>query len=337
MQEYNYKEEIIASRVGCLGSSDGKLLVQIATLGYVPKSAYNRLAIVKGLIPPVEIPETAAIRTGNEIEMQVYQSLKLTDERWVSNFMWKSEKYSFENCALISHPDFLLIDEEKQTIFIGECKATKYTVEQTRQTYKAQLFIHYMLGLEQAAKLGKKWRVKLLLVHYNTEGLDLSEGVEFDPSRLTVNNVRISTSYFDLYRTMQIVNNFLSTFNEYYAGEEVDADLLPEKVRSEFNEIATFLTEIQEREEKVAQFKGRLFQFMKTKEIKSIKCDAFSIVRVDDTVSKSFDYKRYVDDLKLEHPRKANKVIAKYTKETKKRGYCQIKVNKNKDVEDIFK
>ena len=40
----NYKEEIANTRKGCLGSSDGKTLAQIATLGIVPKSAYKRMA-----------------------------------------------------------------------------------------------------------------------------------------------------------------------------------------------------------------------------------------------------------------------------------------------------
>ena len=54
----DYKQEIAATRVGCLGSSDGKLLAQVDSLGKVPKSAYKRLAVVNGLIPQVEIQRT---------------------------------------------------------------------------------------------------------------------------------------------------------------------------------------------------------------------------------------------------------------------------------------
>ena len=72
----NYKDDIRATRIGCLGSSDAKILAQIAALGYVPKSACKRLAIVKGLIPQTDIPETDAIRTGNEIENKIFEYLK---------------------------------------------------------------------------------------------------------------------------------------------------------------------------------------------------------------------------------------------------------------------
>ena len=45
----DYKQEIINSRKGCLGGSDANLLYQVAANGYVPKSAYKRLAVVKGI------------------------------------------------------------------------------------------------------------------------------------------------------------------------------------------------------------------------------------------------------------------------------------------------
>lgn len=37
----DYKQDVAATRVGCLGSSDGKMLSQIAALGTIPKSAYK--------------------------------------------------------------------------------------------------------------------------------------------------------------------------------------------------------------------------------------------------------------------------------------------------------
>ena len=71
----DYKQDVAQSRVGCLGSSDGKMLAQICALGYVPKSAHKRLAICKGLIPQEEIPRTAAIKAGDEMEMLIYKHL----------------------------------------------------------------------------------------------------------------------------------------------------------------------------------------------------------------------------------------------------------------------
>ena len=323
---YDYKQEIIDTRKGCLGSSDGRILSQISTLGYVPKSAYKRLAELKSLIEHKDIPQNDAIRFGDYIENAIFNHLHSQDPRWESNVLLESKKYSLPNVKLISHPDFYKIDHDKKEILIGECKATKYNVQQTRAKYEAQLYIHYVLGREIASKFGGDWKVKLYLVHYSTDGLDLENGIEFDPSRLTVHQVYFSTMCFDIMRGMNIVNDFLETFTEYYEGDEIDANLLPTNVKSQFDDVADMLVEIKERESKVDEFKQRLYQFMVDKDIKSIKNDVFSITRVDPTVSKSFDAKKYVADLIKKYPRKSKKIIADYTKETKRKGYAVIKV-----------
>ena len=327
---YDYKQEIIDTRKGCLGSSDGRVLSQISTLGYVPKSAYKRMAVLKSLIEHKDIPQNDAIRFGDYIENAIFNHLHSQDPRWESNVLLESKKYSLPNVKLISHPDFYKIDHAKKEILIGECKATKYNVQQTRATYEAQLYIHYVLGREIASKLGDDWKVKLYLVHYSTDGLDLENGIEFDPSRLTVHQVYFSTMYFDVMRGMNLVNDFLETFTEYYEGDEIDANLLPTNVKSQFDNVAAMLVEIKERESKVEEFKQRLYQFMVDKDIKSIKNNVFSITRVDPTVSKSFDAKKYVADLIKKYPRKSKKIIAGYTKETKRKGYASIKLKEEK-------
>jgi hypothetical protein len=322
----NYKENIAQTRKGCLGSSDGSMLAQISSLGYIPQSSYQRLAVVKGLIPQKEIPKTDAIRTGDEIEMAIYEHLKLQDNRYESNPCLVSNKYSTANCRLIAHPDLLLKDEEKKIIFVYEVKATKYSFEQTRQTYAAQLYIEEILAKELATKLGRGWRVRLSLVHYNTNGLDLSNGVEFDVSRLTVKPVRMVSAQFNIQRAMNLVNDFLETFTEYYEGEDVDADLLPEPVRNELTEMATALEEIKARETKIEEFKSKLYDFMQKHNVKSIKNDYFAISVVPPSESKTFDSKKYIEDLKAKYPRKSQKIIKEYTKTTKRKGYCKIKV-----------
>lgn len=326
---FEYKDEIRQSRFGCLGSSDGKLLSQIAALGNVPKSAYKRLAVVKGLIQQEEIPETAAIRMGNETEMQIFEHLKATDSRWQSNVRWESKEFSMPNCKLISHPDFILQDEENKILYVSECKATRYTIEQTRAEYAPQLFIHFMLAKEKAKELGKDWKVKLSLCHYSTEGLDLNEYNEFDTNRMTIREVRASTAFFDIRKAMNIINDFLETFTEYYEGDEVEERYLPMEVKQQFLAITNVLAEIKEKEKQVDEFKQRLYDFMCEKCIKNIKGDAFTITRVDATESKSFDAKRYVEDLKKEHPRKANKIIGKYTKTTKRNGYAKFLIRED--------
>lgn len=321
----NYKEEIANTRKGCLGSSDGKTLAQIATLGIVPKSAYKRMAVVKGLIEQTEIPKTAAIKAGDDLEMLVYEHLNAKDSRYESNPLWVSERYSKANVKLISHPDLVLVNEENKTINVFEVKTTKYSYEMTRQTYSVQLFIHYAIAKEKALERGKDWKVRLFLVHYDTNGLDLTQGITFENERLSVKSVQFNSPVFDIDKAMTIANGFLETFTEYYEGDEVNADMLPEPVRNKMMEVATILNEIKEREQKVEDFKQKLYAFMELHDIKNIKNDFFSITAVAPTESKTFDSKRYIEDLKKQYPRKAKKIIAEYTKTTKRKGYAVIK------------
>ena len=324
---YEHKQEIINTRYGCLGGSDAKLLSQIAQLGYVPKSAYKRMAIAKGLIPTHDTPTNRAMEFGNYVEDAIFQSLVQTNNLYKSNPRIESKKFSKPNCKLIAHPDFLFIDSENKCVNVYECKATQYTFMQTRDMYKAQLYVEQTLAREVASEHGKDWKTRLFLVHYSTEGLNLDDEFEFNSNRITVKQIRVEPNYFDIDNAMCIVNDFLETFTEYYGdGEEVDGALLPENVRSQFAQITQSLAEIKEREQQVDEFKKRLYEFMKTKDIKSIKSDAFSIVRVDESESRSFDSKRYVEDEMQAHPRKMAKIVKQYTKVTKRSGFVQIKL-----------
>lgn len=325
----NYKENIRNTRCGALGSSDGKLIISVAESGVIPKSAYKRLAVCKGLIEQEDIPYTAAVRAGDELEMLVFEHLKANDNRYQSNPCWVSKKYSRKNVKLLTHPDIVLQDDENKVLNVYEVKCTKFTFEQTRDTYKAQLIIHWVIANEIAKELGG-YKVRLSLVHYSTEGINLEDGFEFDLSRLTVKTLRnmekLSKSYH-LAEAMDIIDNFLEDFNEYYGdGEEIPYDLLPTNVQNEFDSITTLLTEIKAREDRVNAFKAKLYDFLAEKNIKSIKNDAWSITRVDPTESKSFDAKKFIEDYTASHPRKAAKLKEQYTKTTKKRGFVSIKI-----------
>lgn len=324
----DYKQEVSQTRIGCLGGSDGKMLAQVASLGAVPRSALKRLAICKGLIPQVDIPKNAAIQAGDDIEMAIYQYLSANDERYESNPLLVSEKYSTKNVKLIAHPDFLLKDDARKTLFVYECKTTKYGVEETRQTYKAQLFIEFVLAKELASTFGSNWSVKLFLVHYDTNGLDLEQGVEFVPSRMTLREVRFANPFFDIKKSMTIIDDFMETFTEYYDGEEVESEYLPANIKEQFIAITNVINEIKEREKQVDEFKRRLTVFMKQKGIKSIKSDNWNMTFVDDTESVSFDYKAFLNDLTNKHPRKANKLLRTYEKRTKRDAYVKIALKK---------
>lgn len=327
----DYKEEIRQTRFGCLGSSDATMLAKIDSLGNVPQSAYRRLAVVKGLIEQEETPTTNAMRYGDMIEQCIYEHIASTNPQYQSNPLWESNQYKYDNVRLICHPDFVLEDENTQTIHVYECKCTKFSLNETKRTYRAQLYVEYRLAKERALTLGNKWRVKLYLVHYDTNGLDLDDlsSLEFDTNRLSLCEIRFSAQVFNISNAMEITNNFLSTFDVCDMGENIDSVYLPANVRDEFNAIATTLVEIQEKETKVKEFKEKLYAFMLEKGIKSIKNDVYTITRVDDCEQHTFDSRRYLEDYAKDYPRKYRKLIALYDKVTTKKGHVNIRINKN--------
>lgn len=333
MEELHYKQDIIETRTENVGSSDAKMLEQIATTGQIPKSAYKRMAIIKGLCENPEI-STPAMRYGDFVENEVYKHLQVSDSRWQSNPCIVSEKYSRPNCGCLTHVDFLLQDDKEKVLIIGECKGTKRSFDQTRSEYTMQLCHHYLLAKEYAKKLGG-YKVRVILCHYSTEGVDLDAPWEFDTSRLTVKYLRglEKASYgYPLEQAMDIVNDFLESFNFYTEDEEIQSTYLPEKVREEFDAISNVLAEIKEREQKVDEFKQKLFGFMLDKGVKSIKSDAWSITRVDATESVSVDYKGIFEkEIESKRPYVARRLKEEYKKTTPRKGYVTIKVNKNEN------
>ena len=322
------KQEIINTRKGCLGGSDARMLMSIADIGSIPNSALKRLAICKGLKEPEQFTN-AAMEFGNFIEECVFKSLHDTDDRWQSNPRIASEKYSRKNVKCIDHVDFLLQDDEKKELTLGECKATRLTFQQTRDEYIAQLYHHYLLGSEIAKKIG--YKVKVVLCHYLTDGVDVANEREFDPSRLTVKvlrNMDKLSSQYKLAEAMDIVDKFLETFDSYYDGDEIPYELLPVSVKEQFDKVTELLTEIMQREDIVDKFKEKLYEFLLEKNIKSIKNDAWTITRVDASSTKQFNSKKYLSDFAAKHPRKFKKVKEKYETVVNRKGYVKISIKK---------
>jgi hypothetical protein len=326
----DYKVHIEQTRKGNVGSSDSKMLQQIAELGKVPKSAIKRMAVIKGFTENENIT-SPAMRLGDFVETTTFTMLHEKDERWESNKCLVSEKYSRKNCGCLTHIDYWRQDDEKKVITVGEQKATKLSFSQARDEYKNQLAHHYLLAKEYADKIG--YKVNILFAVYDTNGV--SEGDEYDPSRLTVKQLRnmdkISKSY-RLSDAMDIVDDFLAGFNEYYESDEVDANLLPVNVQKQFDGITTLLREIKAREDKVNAFKSKLYDFLVERGIAKIKCDDFSFTVVQPSESVSVDYKTlFAQEIESKKPRAARKLKEKYKKTTQRKGYVLVKLNENKD------
>lgn len=326
----DYKSDIIATRTGCLGGSDGNLLAQVANIGYVPNSARKRLAVMKGLIEKEDIT-TRVMRYGDFIEQSIYSHLQEIDSRYQSNPLWISGKYSKDGVRLICHPDFVLFDDAKKVLKVYECKATKFNQQQTRDTYLNQLFIEWTLANEIVKAKGEGWKVEMYLCHYDTSNINIDDDFVFDPDLLSIHRLRMPKNLFDIDKAMTIVSEFASTFDYYTEDEEIDSVYLPEKVKAEFDMVTGILAEIKERETKVDEFKRKLCDFMLKQNIKSIKNDSWNITLVGATEQISFDSKKYLSDLAAKHPRKEKKLRKEYEKRIAKGAYVKITIKTKKD------
>lgn len=320
----DYKNDIINSRIGSLGSSDGKVLAAIAKNGCVQRGQVERLAIAKGLYERPNITNLA-MQYGDFIENMIYDSLVQVDERWESNKCFRSQKYGREGLGLLVHIDFSLFDDsrDKPLLLWVECKATTTDIEQTYKDYKEQLYIEYVLGKELAEQLGADF--KLELCHYDASVMFEDESqlqFAFDPDKISRKKVIFKKPVFDIASGMDIAAQYVSEMTEY-KREEIDWDYLPAEVQEQMKQVNNILVSIKEKQDSIEEFKSRFYDFLCKNEIKSVKTPYFTISRVDESVSIQFDKVRFT----AEHL----ELAAKYQRAVKKKGYVLIKTKEVKD------
>lgn len=320
----DYKNDIINSRIGSLGSSDGKVLAAIAKNGCVQRGQVERLAIAKGLYERPNITNIA-MQYGDFIENMIYDSLVQVDERWESNKCFRSQKYGREGLGLLVHIDFSLFDEsrDKPLLLWVECKATTTDIEQTYKDYKEQLYVEYVLGKELAEQLGADF--KLELCHYDASVMFEDEfqlQFAFDPDKISRKKVIFKKPVFDISFGMDIASKYVSEMTEY-KREEIDWDYLPAEVQEQMKQVNNILVSIKEKQDSIEEFKSRFYDFLCKNEIKSVKTPYFTISRVDEAISMQFDKVKFAS----EHP----ELVAEYQKEVKKKGYVLIKTKEVKD------
>lgn len=321
---YDYKDEIISSRVGNLGGSDARILAAIAKNGCVQKGQVERLAIAKGLYERPNITNLA-MQYGDFIENMIYDSLVQVDERWESNKCFRSQKYGREGLGLLVHIDFSLFDDsrDKPLLLWVECKATTTDIEQTYKDYKEQLFVEYVLGKELAEQLGADF--KLELCHYDASVMFEDESqlqFAFDPDKISRKKVIFKKAVFDIPSGMDIAAQYVSEMTEY-KREEIDWNYLPAEVQEQMKQVNNILVSIKEKQDSIEEFKSRFYDFLCKNEIKSVKTPYFTISRVDEAISMQFDKVRFT----AEHP----ELAAKYQRAVKKKGYVLIKTKEVKD------
>ena len=73
--DHNHKAEVLATRKGGFGSSDAKMIIDIAKIGKIYRKEHlKRLAVFEGLIEPDDIT-TPAMEVGNQREREIFNWL----------------------------------------------------------------------------------------------------------------------------------------------------------------------------------------------------------------------------------------------------------------------
>lgn len=169
------KSEIIAARLGGLGSSDAKMVASVGRNKALTKTATDRISVMMGMKEKKQFTEATA---GVIISTEVFKHLKRIYPDLVSNPRYTSEpltaKYGF---SVFTHIDFELSTDDR--LIWMECKATTESLDKTKQTYKDHLVALDAVKGESRRLLGVT--PELWLVHYDTNTTGY-----FNPSAMTI-------------------------------------------------------------------------------------------------------------------------------------------------------
>ncbi len=101
----DYKQDIIATRMGGLGSSDAKMVEKVGKIGKLAYADKERIAEMLGIIERRQF-STSATALGDLIENQMYEIVKELYPDAVSNPYYKSklsEEYGYD---IFNHIDY---------------------------------------------------------------------------------------------------------------------------------------------------------------------------------------------------------------------------------------
>lgn len=313
MEELDYKREILESRTGSLGSSDAALVERVGRGGLLAMTESDklRLAIMKG---QAERPDyhTAAMELGDKIENTIFTIIQRSYPQAVSNPLHEDKMMSnFYGFGIINHID---IEVETDTAITWyEVKASKHSLYEVLDTYKAQLQWHWMLLKKVHGKSGKELRLRL--VHYQTGITDTFQAEN-------INNIPVADDTdmeSRFYQGFLLLKDFIPTY-EYKAPEDFPiANVEDEQIQQLRGNAEDAILKIQYMQECIDEWKDKVKQYMIANNIKKISGDNYSITLTAPSTSTTFDSKRF----KAEKPDE----YANYTKKVERAASVTIRVN----------
>ena len=289
----DYKQDIVNTRKGGLGSSDAAMVLSVGTSGTICASANQRIAVMLGIIEKPEFHRNHAMVMGDEIEMKVFADYKDMFPNAVSNPLYVSEALTAEyGFNVLNHID-IEVDNGDELLWF-EVKASKLETADLLRTYEPQLAWHWLLLEERAKALGKTPR--LFVLHYPTTGLLDASWYNVEVLRqLEVKRASYAADIDMLKAGMAYIANALPTF-QYQQPEEIEAYDLPAETQEALVALKQKIDAIKAYEAEIDDFKTAIKEQMEAHGIKSIKCDAFRITYVGESEKTTFDSARFKKD-----------------------------------------
>lgn len=312
----DYKQDIVNTRKGGLGSSDAAMVLQVANSMKINDGANQRIAVMLGIIEKPDFHRNHAMVLGDDIEMKVFDDFKDMYKNAVSNPLYKSQvmaaEYGFD---VLNHIDIEVETDDELLWF--EVKASKLDTADVLKTYNAQLAWHWLLLDEKATHLKKTPR--LFLLHYPTTGMMTADSYDTDQLRhVEIKRETVSADISQLTVGLSIIANAIGAGFQYHQPEELEAYDLPAETQEALVALQHKIDTIKQYEAEIAEFKEGVKEQMEKHGIKSIKCEAFRITYVGESTKTSFDSAAF----KRDEP----ELYAKYfNKVSTTKAYVQIK------------
>lgn len=316
MENLDYKQDIIATRQGGLGSSDAKMALRLGKLilsgeskPQLNEGEKQRIAQMLGLAERKQF-STKATRMGDEIENEIFSLVKSQYPDAVSNPYYELSNNNLP-FKVFGHIDYEVILPDR--IIWIENKATKANFVKTMADYEAQLAWHYMLCEDKALSLGLKGvNAEIYLSHYQTEVTE-----EFNVDNWKMQIVPALSSNIEAIRKgLEYIGSLLDGF-VYEEPECLYAENLPMETQQQVDIIANKILEMKRIEADIENFKANMCGLMAESGVKSVKHPLFSITLVPESQTTKFDSTKF----KKEH----KDLYDQYQSVVSKKAYVTIK------------
>lgn len=271
-----HKEEISRTRLGGFGGSDAAMFYRIGKSGLcaLTETDRKRIAVAKGIIPYIPIPETKAMEAGHLYEAIVSGNYELVEtEKYMNN------QSLVNNFKVFAHADIY----HKLTGGVTECKFSQKSTEQVVKTYMPQLQWYYLMGAKGVYLKHGSGNVDPFLIHSEVE-------VEIDPDEHYIACLKNGIKLLD--------DNWDSVYDRPLKKEMNIVDLLPAQQYC-IQQIVDKTSQVKVLNKEIASLKAEIKKKLDDwGDIKTIIGDSYSTSYIEPAIRNTFDKTAF----STEHP-----------------------------------